>query len=768
MSNNIGKKTTFWQLVKKGITIPTLQRDYIYGAGTEKTEEVLTSMLGTFKTALETGREETLDFVYGCDAKDKKFMPLDGQQRLTTLFLLHFYAAVSGKIADNDIAALLQFSYATRNTTVAFCRDLLIGQKDKLAEVIVTEKDSATPISTYLRDLNSFRGAFYVDPSIVSMLNVLDRIHNTFKDCGALWDKLTSDECPINFYLLDFGIFDLSDDLYNKMNSRGKPLSEFEIVKAKIHKLIKAYNPKLADMIAVKFDTSWMQYVWELLDKTEDLKSVDPAFINLLQYLLRGLDFIVGDCEPEQKNESEPARHKFPRLDDSRLKAKLSSGAKIKALDVFMDTMAAGASSLPEKIKKGYKNDITSALKGELNFNEELRIYAVFWGLYLGLEKMPEEFNFRFRHVNNLIKNSEDRIREKFMHGALRDVRLIMQGKIQTSIPKQLNKNSWDEEKAKDKNRQVWATLFAYEDIDEINGTLSMMSEGLSASQSMDLDDDAFVLSLKTRLMKAEKFFKKTMKDEATRRAALLSVGDYSMCKYYTSNNIRYHEPAYRYLGIIRTSWRNFTGFHRYSERHRFLEVIDKIDIDSELVPNYGTDTENWRYYVIKYANHLSVAYSAPDYGYLYFPQAVATNVFNAEDSNLDVAVLQSTYYSDNNVAWKMMNLIVEKEFSSRYGKEYIFSLDTHGASPIMLSSIAPDVKLDMEPDGWHIYGIDSSILNAIGIPNTEVGTYGGDDNGQSEIIKNNLIEHVTGVDYVTEAGKIFQKLSLRYPCLKL
>lgn len=103
MDNQIGYKTTFWELVsKQPISIPTLQRDYIYGAGTEKTERVLSNMLSTFKTALDSvtqdpndRKEETLDFVYGSDSIAKDFMPLDGQQRLTTLFLLHYYAALS-------------------------------------------------------------------------------------------------------------------------------------------------------------------------------------------------------------------------------------------------------------------------------------------------------------------------------------------------------------------------------------------------------------------------------------------------------------------------------------------------------------------------------------------------------------------------------------------------------------------------------------------------------------------------------------------------
>lgn len=51
-------------------------------------------MLSTFKTALDSvtqdpndRKEETLDFVYGSDSIAKDFMPLDGQQRLTTLII---------------------------------------------------------------------------------------------------------------------------------------------------------------------------------------------------------------------------------------------------------------------------------------------------------------------------------------------------------------------------------------------------------------------------------------------------------------------------------------------------------------------------------------------------------------------------------------------------------------------------------------------------------------------------------------------------------
>ena len=59
-----------------------------------------------------------LDFVYG-DVKDGVLRPLDGQQRLTTLFLLHWYVASLADELDPD-AAWLRFSYATRPTARDF------------------------------------------------------------------------------------------------------------------------------------------------------------------------------------------------------------------------------------------------------------------------------------------------------------------------------------------------------------------------------------------------------------------------------------------------------------------------------------------------------------------------------------------------------------------------------------------------------------------------------------------------------------------------
>lgn len=742
MSIPIGKKMTFWDLIQNKIIIPTLQRDYIYGAKTEKTDEVLENMLQTFSQALSENKEETLDFVYGSESKAKEFMPLDGQQRLTTLFLLHFYAALISKIDDQyaaskeDFDKLSGFSYATRNCTIAFCNNLLIGKHEELRQAIKTD----APISEYLKNLDEFRGSFYTDPSIMSMLVVLDRIHKKFHKDETLWSKLTAPSCPINFYMLDFGRFDLSDDLYNKMNSRGKPLTNFEVLKAKIHKLIKELDPTAAETIAVKLDTNWMQFVWETLNRTSNLKDVDPSYMWLLKNLFRTLDYVSGY-----------GKQRFPNLDDNCINANMGSPSRIKAMEDILDILSSKSNLIPDEIKEEYNTLISEAVKADIRYNSLLKLYAIYLGLKYELQ--DTNFCYLFRHVLNLINNSSDFIREENMRNLLIDVKCVMRGKLlsQTS-PLILNKNSWNEEQEKERHREVWKKLFKYEDIDEINGTVQAFCVNLNETGTLDLGNVPFTLKLIERLEKAYYFFTQTSKmDESDRRAILLSLGNYAMSSHNNS--------AYLYFGIIKGSWQNFTGYHRYNDRQRIMEVFDKIDISRPLERHLSVSTENWRYYAIKYAKDIAVAYRSNDYGYIYFPQ-----IENPTKSkgHLDAVILQSRYYSNSNVAWKL----IHKVLYNRHSDKYNFFLDSHGGHAFILSKINNDVELDMGKNGWRLTGLSSEVLNEVGIRHKEMEE-SENDAETSERSYYCLIEHSVGSDYVDEGKEILEKLSIKFPELK-
>ena len=104
MSTNTytAKETSFWNFIQdNNIEIPIIQRDYAQG---RKGKEVLRkNFLSDLKNALDSsGGTIKLDFVYGSIENDN-LNPLDGQQRLTTLWLLHWYIALrAGELSENN------------------------------------------------------------------------------------------------------------------------------------------------------------------------------------------------------------------------------------------------------------------------------------------------------------------------------------------------------------------------------------------------------------------------------------------------------------------------------------------------------------------------------------------------------------------------------------------------------------------------------------------------------------------------------------------
>ena len=97
-------KTTFWRLLsRQKIVIPIQQRDYAQGRRGK--EYLRHRFLLELKSALDDENKSlTLDFVYGVANADNSIAPLDGQQRLTTLWLLHWYIAFwRGQLAKEEV-----------------------------------------------------------------------------------------------------------------------------------------------------------------------------------------------------------------------------------------------------------------------------------------------------------------------------------------------------------------------------------------------------------------------------------------------------------------------------------------------------------------------------------------------------------------------------------------------------------------------------------------------------------------------------------------
>ena len=148
----------------KKIVIPIIQRDYAQGRRNSDVTRVRDRFLEALYKAV-TEKPITLDFVYGDIDDEGNMTPLDGQQRLTTLFLLHWYAAKKGNIPEANYAFLKRFSYETRYSARYFCIDL-----------VDFNPEFRTAISKEIMNQAWFPLDWENDPTISSMLVMLDAI----------------------------------------------------------------------------------------------------------------------------------------------------------------------------------------------------------------------------------------------------------------------------------------------------------------------------------------------------------------------------------------------------------------------------------------------------------------------------------------------------------------------------------------------------------------------------------------------------------------
>ena len=89
--------------------------------------------------------------------------------------------------------------------------------------------DNGNTFSEIIKDKYWYFISWDHDLTIQSMLTMLDSIHENFRTSEISFDDLINDQRPVMvFNFLDIENFGLSDNLYIKMNARGKPLNNFE------------------------------------------------------------------------------------------------------------------------------------------------------------------------------------------------------------------------------------------------------------------------------------------------------------------------------------------------------------------------------------------------------------------------------------------------------------------------------------------------------------------------------------------------------------
>lgn len=249
------------------IRIPLLQRDYVQG----EREEVISPFLDALMS-----KECELNYIYGYE-EEGYFVPIDGQQRVITLWLLFLYL-FSFKNEGNKYK--IELTFLSREFANDFCRII----KVKLPSVIEEAKNKKDLQET-LKTKKWFIKSWSRNISVRNMLKTLDYIYRTVNEDNI--DKIFKNvEDNVSFSFLNMkDINGVDDDIYIKMNGRGRALSAFENLKSWMDE--KVQDMPIASEWRYKIDNQWTDMCWANRNHhQEHPEEIDDEQLSLFYNLL--------------------------------------------------------------------------------------------------------------------------------------------------------------------------------------------------------------------------------------------------------------------------------------------------------------------------------------------------------------------------------------------------------------------------------------------------------------------------------------------------
>ena len=270
-------------LEEKIVIIPFLQRDYAQGRDNKETEVIRTMFVDAICNSIIKNETLSLDFTYGEKKSDaKRYYPVDGQQRLMTLFLVCAWVyrnlksdKKSKEKRDGLYKALMNFHFEARHEASDYLKALF---------------DDRVPDSSLISP-----EIWHRSPSAEGMARtyalINEKLSNRDVETGNLIDNLNS----ITFFMISG---DLPSDVFIKMNARGRKLSESEIFKAAV---IKEFPSENQDK---KFSSAYSTFFGKLFEEYNDADKTDKALMRIIRSWFYFLESQKKDDKEEYKEKA--------------------------------------------------------------------------------------------------------------------------------------------------------------------------------------------------------------------------------------------------------------------------------------------------------------------------------------------------------------------------------------------------------------------------------------------------------------------------------
>ena len=226
--------------------VPEIQREYVWGNNSDILEKFLIELEKKAAPCEEChhvhgNKNINVGFLYSYKPSYVKHESerildeflIDGQQRITTLFLLLlFRATIENRIDDfmticrvDEDEFELGFNYKVRSLTQKF-----------LIQLIKHAKKEGNNAFNFITDLDNtpywFLDDYKKDPTVMSMISALRSIRKTFGNTSNYYfDYLLTN---IHFWHFKTEATSQGEELYITMNSRGEQLSDNEMQKSRV------------------------------------------------------------------------------------------------------------------------------------------------------------------------------------------------------------------------------------------------------------------------------------------------------------------------------------------------------------------------------------------------------------------------------------------------------------------------------------------------------------------------------------------------------
>ena len=761
--NKIGTLTTFSRLMSEEsvIMIPKVQRDYAYGRKEQKVEEVLDGMLTTMFDAIKENSTVIFDFVYGGTFVKKNnessgLIPLDGQQRLTTLFLLYFYASiVQSDVKPKDVEYLIKFRYETRQSATNFIDALITSIRND----ILTSYTDKTYIKDLIVDNPKYLPNYSSDPTITSMLNVLAVIEDKYRKdrIEELWTKLNERD-NIQFYFLSLEKFGLTDDLYIKMNSRGKNLTEFEIFKSDLEKKVNKISPELKDILSKKIDNNWMDVLWAYAQSFEGEKNfvqiADDGYMCLFNNIFR-LEMFRRGIEKQKK--------RTPSIDEI-----ITDAEAVNEVILYFDMMAdihkiqginhtwndyfyfsdetigkKDVIRLFWQQEKNRKPVFYLAMDRDLSVPETVYFYSIY--LLYKYKKDKNAISKCLRVIRNLVTANvrANSARYDMLGGFMNDVEdIIMHDGVISDKNHTFVSTACEEERFKALNfsPEEYKSLLRYENHNLLQGSLMLFINKYEEHDRLFTQLEHFTsifnnqspdyfqrirINLIDEEIEYGQYDPYMEKDEnMTRRFFIHHPND--LLSFFVKNERRRNQEAI--LNIISNKFNSLNDLKESDEKCKEFSI------------------KSWQYYMTKYesANREDTSYGCYAWD-------------DKENRPMEMVILNSSYHSIYNIEWKMLNHILVSELWDNNVK---YSLDPHASSPFVMNKCG--VTFSITQNGWKMTCNNDTIINNIN--NSQIYTIIKTEEENTFIV--DFANNSNEMDYIDLAKTVITKIENAYECI--